>query len=92
MQARVSQSAGGSLAAAEKTSKQARKLLEDFRRSGLVDTVVFNVSQSESGGYDEHLFLPKALAVPHAFSTSSLVGSKEAAHSTGEDKRRVCAA
>ncbi|CAG9206352.1 hypothetical protein BCAR13_1630012 [Paraburkholderia caribensis] len=74
------------------TGKQARKLLQDFRRSGLAVTLVFNVSQSESGGYDEHLCLPKALAVPHTFPTPSLVGSEEASYASGQDQRRLCAA
>jgi hypothetical protein len=41
--------------------------------------------QSDSGGRDEHLFLPKALAVLDPFSTAPLVGSEKAANASRED-------
>ena len=35
--------------------------------------------------HDEHLFLPKALAVPDTLTASSLVGSKKTADTTRTD-------
>jgi hypothetical protein len=46
---------------------------------------VFSVSQSDSGGHYEYLFLPKALAVLDSFAAPPLVGSKEAPHATRQD-------
>src|SRR5258708_2858137 len=60
---------------------------------GLAVSCCFSsVAQSDSGGHDEYFFLPKTLAVPDTFTAPSLVGSKEAAHSTRTDQRRLCAA
>src|SRR5271167_4643654 len=47
---------------------------------------VFSVSQSDSGGHYEHLFLPKALAVLDSFAAPPLVGSKKAPQATRQDQ------
>jgi hypothetical protein len=47
---------------------------------------VFSVSQSDSGGHYEHLFLPKALAFLDAFTAPTLVGSKKAPEATRQDQ------
>ena len=53
---------------------------------------VFSVSQSDSGGHYEHLFLPKALAVLDSFTAPPLVGSKKAPHTTRQNQWSLRAA